>query len=112
MRIAGCYRIALFAFKPETPRETIDEIIKGIRALKNKFPGIVDLSCGPYTSDEGLNRGYDFGLMITFESAAHLEEYLPHPEHRKVGDLMMPHLAPLPGDPKDVMALCFNWISE
>jgi len=35
-------------------------------------------------SDEGLNQGYTHGFLMTFESIAARNAYLPHPEHERV----------------------------
>jgi hypothetical protein len=103
---------AFVAFKPGTSEDKIEEVFKAIGDLKNKIPGIIDYSWGPYSSEEGLNRGYTHGFIMTFANEAARDEYLPHPEHKKVGDMLIPLLAPMPGDPKDIMLFAFDWVVE
>jgi len=104
---------ALFlAFKPGTSEAKIEEIFTAIGNLKTKIPGIIDYSWGPYYSEEGLNRNYTHGCILTFVNEAARDAYLPHPEHKKVADLLIPHLAPMPGKPDDIMVMVFDWIEK
>jgi hypothetical protein len=53
-------------------------------ALRHKIPGIRDFSWGPYSSPEGLHRGFTHGFAMTFADEASRDAYLPHPEHERV----------------------------
>jgi hypothetical protein len=112
MDVKPVKHVVLLTFKPSTPKDKLDEILAATKALKDKIPGMIDLSMGPYSSSEGMNRGYEYGLVMTFASAAYRDAYLPHPEHKKVADLLIPHLAPMPDNPDDVMAMAFDWIEK
>ena len=47
----------------------------------------------PLRQPEGLNDGYTHGFIMTFDSAASRDAYLPHPVHEDVKERVLPHLA-------------------
>lgn len=53
-----------------------------------RVPGVLAVHCGPNISPEGLAGGFEWGLMIRFASAAARDEYLPHPAHQPVKELI------------------------
>ena len=84
--------IVLLKMKPQTPDATIAEIDNALAGLKNRISGILDYLWGPYSSDEGLNHGYTHGFIMTFDTTASRDAYLPHPEHEKVKTLVLEHV--------------------
>lgn len=82
----------VFQFKPEITQEQIDESFVALADLKNKVPGIQSVEHGPYQSGEGLNDGFTHGFIITFDSPEDRDNYLPHPAHLKVVDIVQPRL--------------------
>ncbi len=84
--------IVLLKMKPQTPEATIAEISDALAGLESKISGILDYQWGPYSSDEGMNQGYTHGFIMTFDSAASRDTYLPHPEHEKVKALVLQHV--------------------
>lgn len=82
----------VFQFKPEITQAQIDESFTALVDLKNKIPGLQSVEHGPYKSDEGLNDGFTHGFIMTFDSAEHRDNYLPHPDHLKVVNLVQPRL--------------------
>ena len=66
----------------EAKPEAIDKAMADLRSLKNKIPGIVDLSCGANFSDRA--KSYTHGLFVRFTDRAALQAYVPHPEHQRV----------------------------
>jgi hypothetical protein len=56
--------------------------------LKGKIPGIVAFEDGVNNSPEGKNLGFTHVYLLTFESVAARDAYLPHPEHKKFGELL------------------------
>lgn len=82
----------VFQFKPEITQAQIDESFTALVDLKNKIPGLQSVEHGPYKSDEGLNDGFTHGFVMTFDSAEHRDNYLPHPDHLKVVNLVQPRL--------------------
>lgn len=77
-------------FKPEVSPETIDALFAELKALKEKIPGILYVAGGAYRSPEGLNQGFTHGFLVTFESPAARDGYLPHPEHERVKEAILP----------------------
>lgn len=91
--------------KPQTTREEIAEIFEALDELKDKIPGIVDISSGPYDSPEGLNKGFTHGFIVTFADAESRDGYLEHPAHEPVKQLIVNQLA---GGLADVVAFDFH----
>ena len=73
--------------------EAVDTAMAELRALKDKIPGILDLSCG--TNFSVRAKGYTHGLAIRFKDRAALEAYNPHPEHQRV---VQQFINPIRGD--------------
>jgi hypothetical protein len=82
----------LLKFKSTTTPEKIDEIFAGLKGLQDKIAGLLDFSGGPYSSGEGLNKGYTHGFIMTFADAGARDAYLPHPDHEVVKQLILPEL--------------------
>jgi len=78
------YHMVLFKVRSDVSRAEIDTVFGELAGLRDKIPGILSYAGGPYSSDEGVNKGYDWGFCMTFESAAARDAYLPHPEHEIV----------------------------
>jgi hypothetical protein len=74
--------VVLFKWKPGTPPEAIVEVGEALKALREKIPGIVDLSCGANFSTR--SQGYETGLVVRFADRAALEAYGPHEAHQHV----------------------------
>lgn len=58
------------------------------RALQNTIPGIIGFEHGANNSPENLHRGLTHIYLLTFESVAARDAYLPHPEHKKFGEVI------------------------
>jgi len=78
------YHMVLFKVRPDVERATIDAVFRELAALEGRIPGLLSFAGGPYSSAEGLNRGYDWGFCMTFDSARSRDAYLPHPAHEVV----------------------------
>jgi hypothetical protein len=85
--------ILLIRWTEGAGREAIDSAMAELRQLKDKIPGIVDLSCGINFSDR--SKGYTHGLVIRFKDRAALNAYNPHPEHQRV---VQKFINPIRGD--------------
>ncbi len=59
------------------------------REMVGRIPGILRLDEGPSVSPEGLEQGYEWGIIITFESEEARDGYLPHPAHRVLGERIL-----------------------
>ena len=80
--------VVLVRWKDATPAETVDAIRGVSRSLAAAIPGIVTLSEGPSVSPEGLESGFEYGLVIEFVDAAARDGYLVHPAHLPLADAL------------------------
>lgn len=94
------YHAVLLKLKSDVSQAKVDEIFRELAGLQSLIPGLLSFSGGPYSSPEGLNRGYTHGFLMTFSDAASRDGYLPHPEHERVKSIIVPNL-------DDVVA--FDW---
>ena len=84
--------IAFFKFKADRVPAQIAEVWRIIEDLPKKVPGILSLTWGPNISPEGLDQGYTHSFIMTFESVAARDAYLPHPVHQAAVKLVVPQL--------------------
>jgi hypothetical protein len=80
--------IVIFKFRPDATEAQINQMTQEFINLKNKIPGIIDFEYGVNNSPEGLSRGFTHIYLLTLENAAARDAYLPHPEHKKFGELV------------------------
>ena len=78
----GIEHILLLRWKEDASQEAIDNAMVEARTLKDKIPGIVDMSCGLNFSER--SKGYTHGVVMRFRNRAALDAYYPHPEHQRV----------------------------
>jgi hypothetical protein len=72
--------IVCFKLKPDATPEQEARLIEMLKGLKEKVPGIVDLSAGrTFTPERG--QGYTVGLVVRFRDKEALAAYGPHPNH-------------------------------
>ena len=84
--------IAFIKFKADRTPDQIAEVFRIIEDLPRKIPGILRLTWGPNISPEGLDQGYTHSFIMTFESVAARDAYLPHPVHQAAVQLVVPQL--------------------
>lgn len=82
--------MAILKFKPEVTADKIEYLFNQLAQLKQLIPGITYFSGGSYSSDEGLNKDFTHGFLMTFESIEARDNYLPHPEHERVKAELLP----------------------
>ncbi|MGH9373025.1 MAG: Dabb family protein [Vicinamibacterales bacterium] len=80
--------VVVFKYKPEASAEQIQQVTRAFRDLRKKISGITAFEDGVNNSPEGKNLGFTHVYMVTFEDAAARDAYLPHPEHKKFGELL------------------------
>ena len=80
--------VVVFKYKPGTTDDQIRQVTQAFRELKSKIPGIVAFEDGVNNSPEKKNLGYTHVYLLTFEDVAARDAYLPHPEHKKFGQLL------------------------
>lgn len=82
----------LLRFNSSVTAEVARGLLADLAALKGKIPGLLDFSGGPYSSPEGLHKGFTHGFVMTFADEASRDGYLPHPEHELVKAKIFPNL--------------------
>lgn len=82
--------IVLAKWKPSADENKKTYAKQRLNELPKLIPGIVSYSAGDQCSPEGLGKGLQFGFVMTFRDAAARDAYLPHPEHKKVVEDLLP----------------------
>jgi hypothetical protein len=80
--------VVVFKYKSSATPAQIDEVTNAFKELKGKIPGIISFEYGTNNSPENLNKGFTHVYLLTFKDAAARDAYLPHPEHKKFGELL------------------------
>lgn len=80
--------VVVFKYKADATDDQIAQVTDAFRDLQHSIPGIVSFEYGTNMSPEGHDDGFTHVYLVTFESAAHRDAYLPHPEHEKFGALL------------------------
>lgn len=80
--------VVVFKYKAGTTAAQIKEVTDAFGALRTSIPGITAFEHGVNNSPEKKNLGFTHVYLLTFESAAARDAYLPHPEHDKFGQLL------------------------
>lgn len=80
--------VVIVRWKPDVSRAELDELTELAVAFPHTMPGVLAVHCGPSTSPEGLEGGFDWALVVSFESSSARDDYLPHPAHQPVAQLI------------------------
>ena len=80
--------VVVFKYKASATPGQIAQITAAFRALKDRIPGITSFEHGVNNSPENKNLGFTHVYMLTFTDVKARDAYLPHPEHKKFGDLL------------------------
>ena len=80
--------IVVFKYKPGASEADIERVTDAFADLENKVPGIVNFEHGLNNSPENKNLGFTHVYQVTFEDVEARDNYLPHPEHKKFGELL------------------------
>jgi hypothetical protein len=75
--------VVLFRVREGTPEEDVTRVLADLGGLVGAIPGLLDCSGGANNSPEGRAQGYTHGFVMTFDSVAARDGYVPHPEHRR-----------------------------
>ncbi len=81
--------LVLLKIRTDVPDDRVRDVFEAIGGLREKIDGIESFHWGPYSSHEGLNRGFTHGFSMTFTDAAARDAYLPHPEHEAVKEQVL-----------------------
>jgi hypothetical protein len=90
--MAQVKHVVVLKLKRTTSEQKVREIFAALDGLRGRIPGLLDFSGGPYTSEEGLHQGFTHGFVMTFADVQSRDAYLPHPEHEKVKQMIIPEL--------------------
>lgn len=85
--------VVIFKFKEGTSANDLQSITTAFSQLPNKIVEIKDFEWGLNNSPEGLEKGFTHCFLVTFESEADRDTYLPHPDHKAFVDLASPFIA-------------------
>jgi len=86
--------IVLLKLKQGTTEEQKAALLDGLLALKqDKIPGIEVVSGDDNGSPEGKGHGFDWGFVMTFADEAARDAYLPHPDHKALGQGLLRPIA-------------------
>jgi hypothetical protein len=80
--------VVVFKYKKTATAEQILQVTDAFRGLKEKIPGVVSFEQGANISTEKKDQGFSHVFILTFEDVKARDAYLPHPEHRKFGELL------------------------
>ena len=86
------HHLVLLRFRRDVPPTAIADVFGALDGLRHTIPGLLTFAGGPYSSPEGMQRGYTHGFAMTFRDAKARDVYLPHPEHEKVKERILPLL--------------------
>ena len=84
--------VVLLKLKDESSAEDIKKIENAFAALPSKVDAIYDFEWGTDVSVENRQEGFTHCFVVTFRSEEDRAKYLPHPEHKKFGGILGPHL--------------------
>ncbi len=70
--------------KPSVAQADIDALFGQFQAMVGSLDGLESFHGGPYSSPEGINRGYTHGFSMVFRDAASRDAYLPSDEHMAI----------------------------
>lgn len=87
--------VVCFQFKKEISQERQAQAIEDFLALKNLIPEIKKFEGGEDISVEGLNKGFTHCYVLTFESEADRDSYIPHPAHIQLAEKNKPLMSDL-----------------
>ena len=76
--------LVILKFREGTTQEQIEDFLVGVKGLRDKFDGVVDLSVGENFTNR--SQGFTHGVCVRFHDQAALEHYLSHPAHIDVVD--------------------------
>ncbi len=87
--------IVLLKLKPGTTAAQKAALLEGLVELKSedKIAGIESVSGGDNNSPEGKGHGFGWGFVMTFVDAAARDAYLPHPDHKALGQHLLRPIA-------------------
>lgn len=84
--------VVMFQFKSSSGEDDIRRVEEAFSALPSQISEIKGYEWGTNNSPEGLNQELTHCFLVTFESEADRDAYLPHPAHKAFVEVLEPHL--------------------
>ena len=84
--------VVLFKFKDSVSKAQVKEVVDAFAALPKQIDHIKDFEWGTDVSVEQKAAGFTHAFIVTFDSVAGRDAYLPHPAHKKFVELVGPRL--------------------
>jgi len=84
--------VVMFRFKETSTAADVERIVEAFRALPGAIDAIRGFEWGTDNSPEGLQQGLTHCFLLTFDSEADRDAYLPHPAHKAFVELVGPHV--------------------
>jgi hypothetical protein len=79
--------VVLIQWKTDDPVRR-DAVRTAISTLPEQIPEIRELRAGESNSPEGLEQGFEYGFVMSFDTPEDRDTYLFHPAHLPVADLI------------------------
>jgi hypothetical protein len=86
--MAPTTHVVLVSWRSGEAERAEEQIRPRVAAFPTTIPGVLDVVQGHSSSPEGLEGGYDYGLVVTFASPEARDGYLDHPEHLPVAEVI------------------------
>lgn len=80
--------VVVFKYKAGTTDAQIAEVTAAFRAMTKKIPGLVAFEQGKNHSPEKLDQGFTHVYLLTFNSVAARDAFLPNADHKKFGEML------------------------
>lgn len=84
--------ILLIDFQDGITNNQLNIIKQNFLTLPNKIKDITDVEWGYFSSPEQLNNDFQYCVLINFINENARNNYLTHPEHKKLQELFVPYL--------------------
>ena len=84
--------VVLFKFQPTATPEQIQSVACAFSALQTKISEVKCFEWGTDVSPEGLSKGFTHAFVLTFNSEADRDAYLPHPAHKEFVAFIKPYV--------------------
>ncbi|KAJ7955286.1 Stress responsive A/B barrel domain protein [Quillaja saponaria] len=84
--------VVLVKFKDEIPPEQIEQRIEELANLVNLIPPMKSFHWGKDVSSENMHQGFTHIFESTFENTDGVAEYMAHPTHVELANLLIPSL--------------------
>eukprot|EP00741_Cyanophora_paradoxa_P024357 tig00021795_g23519.t1 len=103
--------IVLLRFAPEVTERQIHDLFVTLSCMSDELQQYIKkFSYGPYSSSEGLNRGFQHGFVMEFNTAKDRDAYLEHPRHKEIVETQL--LPILDGGIDGALAFDFEEVPE